>query len=83
MFLLAGPSAITCLLPPALVKKQHHRVYLNRACRRELIWWASTAPSLNGSFPILPAAPHLWRDFQVDASTTGGPGATPCIGVMD
>lgn len=80
--IFAGRSFCHHLLAAARsVKKQHHRVYLNRACRRELAWWASTAPSLNGSFPILPAAPHLWRDFQVDASTTGGPGATPCIGV--
>jgi hypothetical protein len=80
--IFAGRSFCHHLLAAARsVQKQHHRVYLNRACRRELAWWASTAPSLNGSFPILPAAPHLWKDFQVDASTTGGPGATPCIGV--
>jgi hypothetical protein len=36
---------------------------------------------LIGTFPILPAAPHLWKDFQVDASTTGGPGGSPCVGI--
>lgn len=58
-----------------------HWVYVNRACRRELHWWATVAPGLNGTYPILPAAPCLWKDFQVDASTSGGPGGQPCIGI--
>ena len=63
------------------IRRQHHMVYLNKACRRELRWWAQVAPTLIGTFPILPAAPQLWKDFQVDASTTGGPDGTPCIGI--
>jgi hypothetical protein len=38
-------------------------------------------PQLSCRFPILLAAPHLWKDFQADASTTGGPEGQPCVGV--
>ena len=63
------------------VSRPSHWVYLSAACKRELAWWLAMAPGLNGAMPILPAAPALWRDFQVDASTTGGPGDQPCIGI--
>lgn len=63
------------------VSRPQHWVYLNAACKRELQWWAAVAPSLNGCYPVLPPAPALWKDFQVDASTSGGPEGQPCIGI--
>ena len=63
------------------VARPGHWVYINAQCRRELNWWCTVAPVLNGKYPILPPVPALWKDFQVDASTTGGPGGQPCIGI--
>jgi hypothetical protein len=63
------------------VTRASHWVYLNSHCKRELEWWSNVAPALNNQYPILPPMPTLWKDFQVDASTSGGPGGQPCIGI--